>query len=191
MMCRILLAFTLVAAPASAQYFSAPPAVLVNGSTASAAQVMLDLNRIISDGNSAYAGVNAAIAAFTPLTVPTGMVLPFNLSACPGGWIESNGTSGTVNLQGYFPRIYNTGGGPYDFGHAQNVVQGDSYISHAHDIGGSPVTFLNFFTAHTSNTGGGYVTSIGSASGTSGANSGVYGSETRPVNIALLFCQKT
>lgn len=188
-----LLAFLLLStAPAQAQYFSSPPAVLVNGTTAYASQVMTDLNKIISDGNTQFSAIAALVAGYTPMSVPSGMVLPFNSQTCPSGWTESNGAAGTVDLRGYFPRVWNSGGGPYDAGRVRNSAQADSLQDHTHYLNGTFASSFNAQTQHVSNTSTPFVTSASTTGSVVGnPASGSSGSETRPANVALTFCQKT
>lgn len=116
--------------------------------------------------------------------VPAGAVMAFNLSACPVGWVASNGSGGTVDLRGYFVRGLDTGGG-VDPSRTLGSYQADQFQDHTHNI-----------TASNGVSGGTLVTQpLTSATGTvnfstTGPISGNHGSETRPKNVALLYCQK-
>lgn len=185
---RLIVPFLLmcfVPKPSVAQvvYFSAPPNVQVNGATISGAGVMGNFNRIISDGNTAYAAFLAAIAALSGAPTPAGAVVPFKLAACPTGWIPSDGTAGTVDLRGRF--IRGTTGSP-----AVGTVQADSFIAHSHIV---PGTFVNNMTFGSSffPTGAVFFAASANNMNTGNPTSGNAGSETRPKNVALLYCQKT
>lgn len=43
--------------------------------------------------------------------LPVGSIMPFNLAACPSGWIIADGTSGTPDLRGEFVRGLDNGRG--------------------------------------------------------------------------------
>lgn len=81
------------------------PYIFANGTTADATQVNADLAQIVNNVNS-----NAVPLSSAGL-VPAGAVEAFNLGSCPSGWIASDGTSGTVDMRGYFVRGLDTGGG--------------------------------------------------------------------------------
>ncbi len=176
-----------VVSPVEAQvvYYSSPPYTLANGTTADATQVMANYNRIISDGNTAYTAFVAEIAAIGGVATPSGAVAPFNLSSCPTGWIPSNGSNGTNDLRGYFVA---ESVGDIAYG---TVVQ-DQIIDHQHELSGN---FLigNGASSNFSNSNPQEYApnSPYNSVGVNNADSGNYGSETRPKNVALLYCQKT
>lgn len=166
-------------------YFTAPPFTLVNGAVIDATQVMGDFNRIVSDGNTAYANFLAQIASLSGTPTPAGAVVPFNLSACPTGWVASNGSGGTVDLRGKFVRT--TTGSP-----AVGTVQADQIINHFHQVPGAFIGSLTISTLAITTSSSIFFTSAQGSAMTVGApNSGNHGSETRPKNVALLYCQKT
>jgi hypothetical protein len=181
-----LLALFLFVTPAGAQYFSSPPETLVNQTTTDATKMMTNFNRIVSDGNTTFNAFEAQIAAISGggAATPAGAVVPFNLSACPSGWISSDGTAGTRDMRAYFARA--TGGSP-----AVGTFQAGQFVDHTHTIIGTYVTgFPNGSSANANS--GGILRMSGAPSMTLGAPSGAnVGSETRPKNVALLFCQKT
>ena len=115
--------------------------------------------------------------------VPSKAVMAFNLSACPPGWSAANGSGGTVNLVGYFIRGLDTSGVVDPTPRTLGSIEAYAVQSHSHGYNApSSVGFIY---------GGG---STGGVTGQIGANtggpSGNVSTETRPVNVALLYCQK-
>jgi len=116
-------------------------------------------------------------------SVPAGAVMAFNLSACPSGWIPADGTSGTVDLRGYFVRGLNTSTTGIDPNRTLGSTQEDEFKSHVHsayigngtDFKGNPDSQWNYSV---------YMSSITTNTEPTG------GTETRPKNITLLYCQK-
>lgn len=165
-------------------YFSSPPFTLVNGSTTSGPAIMGNFNRVVSDGNTAYTNFLALISGLSGAPTPAGAVVPFNLSACPAGWIPSNGTAGTVDLRGKF--IRGTTGSP-----AVGTVQADLLLTHTHNVPGTLLSSATFSTTAFSNAPTTPISDGTGPANVSTAISGNFGSETRPKNVALLYCQKT
>ena len=138
--------------------------------------------------------------------VPTGTVVPFAAAVAPTGWVKCNGallsrttyaalfavigttfgvgdgstTFALPDMRGYFSRGWDDGRG-IDTGRTFGSIQADDFKSHGHTIyintnkgystGGTTWDFLGTYGAGTS---------TGAAGGT----------ETRPKNIALLYCIK-
>ncbi len=131
---------------------------------------------------------------------PDGLVAAFNLSACPTGWIAADGTNGTPDLRGAFAR------GMDDFGTAAGAAgrdpagtralanyQADAFQGHYHHAynysGAGGPGAARFFEVMAWSIGGQQVDNV------RGPRPGGYGSvrvdwETRPKNIALLFCMR-
>lgn len=138
-----------------------------------------------------------------------GEIRSFAMNACPGGWVAADGTNrsrtsfptlfaalgttwgtgdgsttfGTPDTRGNFLRGWDNGAG-VDAARAFASLQTDDLKSHTHPI-------------PESNTGGGagtstMVASAGPATGPfyTGATSATGGTETRPRNIAILYCLK-
>lgn len=165
--------------------FSPSPQILSNLIVPDANIMMTDYNQIIIDGNAAFNALQAAItAAGVVPAMPAGAVVPFNLAVCPSGWVSSDGTGGTVDMRGRFARI--TTGSP-----AVGTVQADQFLNHTHTVMASPpnVTVLSGGFNFTGGSGG-LASSFSSLSilDATGAN---IGTETRPQNIAFLYCQKS
>ena len=114
--------------------------------------------------------------------VPAGAVMAFNLSACPVGWVASNGSGGTVDLRGLFVRGLDSGAG-VDPGRTLGSYQADQFQDHTHTVDTSSGSAASAYISKTANAGG-------TAVSTSNPTSGNHGSETRPKNAALLYCQK-
>lgn len=116
---------------------------------------------------------------------PSGSVQAFNLASCPTGWIPSDGNSGTADLRGYFVRGLDTGG-TIDPARTLGSFQADSLKDHTHVLG-----IANTGTGGTSGLNG------SNSTGTNQIGSGTVeppnngGTETRPKNVALLYCQKS
>ena len=128
---------------------------------------------------------SAAGSGQAPNSVPSGAVMAFNLSACPVGWSAANGSGGTVNLVGYFIRGLDTAGAVDPTARSLGSVESHAVQNHTHSI--SPLSILA--------AGGSYLGagSIGYSPGSlavGGMATGNSSTETRPVNVALLYCQK-
>jgi len=135
------------------------------------------------------------------ILVPTGAIMCFYRSTAPAGWLECNGqsTSGYAalaaliganvpDLRGEFIRGWDNGRG-VDSGRVLGSAQADILKAHNHNVGA--------LTISASNTGQGVfnfyaVTSYGGGSSFNGyTTSSNGGTETRPRNIALMYCIKT
>lgn len=108
----------LVASSAQAQICSTSlPYTFVNGTVADGTQVNANFQAIIAcvNANAAKSGVNSDITALNALPagslVQSGQIAYFNMSSCPSGWTNSDGTSSTLDLRGYFIRSLNLGSG--------------------------------------------------------------------------------
>lgn len=140
---------------------------------------------------STKAYVDAQVVAAGPNLVPSGAVMAFYRSTPPTGWLECNGQStaaypnlvaiGVVtapDLRGQFVRGWDNNKGT-DPGRALGTSQDDAFESHVHAYGAYSNYGVGFQGPGTINAGFGYNTS---ATG---------GTETRPKNIALMYCIKT
>ncbi|MEI6480504.1 MAG: hypothetical protein WCO12_03230 [bacterium] len=127
---------------------------------------------------------------------PSGAVMAFYLSSCPSGWKAADGTNGTPDLRGYFVRGLGTNSDGTASG-ALGAKVADEYRSHSHSgVTGGIETHT--YSANDSKAQRGtadktVLISLGGA--VSYPQSTLYinpsgGSETRPKNIALLYCQK-
>ncbi len=140
------------------------------------------------------------------IAAPRNAVMAFYQAACPTGWVAADGTNGTPDLRGQFIRGLNNfssaagtrsdgnqdpDGGARTVGH----YQGNMFASHNH--GGGNHTHNIWGDIGWDFGGGGRLPSINSGGienwiGTEGANSTVIaaegGNETRPGNVALIFC---
>ena len=111
------------------------------------------------------------------IVAPTGAIMAFNLTACPTGWTIADGTQGTPDLQGQFIRGLDIRGN-VDPDRELGDKQLDSIPSHYHTI---PITSVkgdngaNGVQPSQPNTNGEVVYISG---------------ESRPKNIALLYCMK-
>lgn len=136
----------------------------------------------------AISGATITIGGAAGGLVPSGAVMAFNLSSCPTGWLNANGTAVSLDLRGQFVRGLDQGAG-VDPGRTLGSFQIDMLTSHIHQYtqpngvtnassgGGTPVVQ----GGNTTNTGGAVII----------AGSTAIGPETRPKNVALLYCVKS
>ena len=111
--------------------------------------------------------------------VPPMAVMAFNGSSCPAGWAECDGSQGTTDLRGMFIRGWDHGAG-VDPAREVGSFQDDELESHDHTY----TRYGQLTTAYgnpAASTWLGVTTSTTSATG---------GSETRPKNVALIYCMK-
>ncbi|MDD2565326.1 MAG: hypothetical protein PHZ26_00785 [Candidatus Gracilibacteria bacterium] len=137
------------------------------------------------------------------VTVPTGGVMAFNGTGCPTGWIPANGNSipmvgGGINaldLRGTFVRgmnsfengdnLISTGSGDPDGLRTLGSYQTDEFKNHSHSLYTRIGTMGHTAGVYPSSGDLGTMTDQGfNAVRVNG------GTETRPRNIALLYCVK-
>jgi microcystin-dependent protein len=157
----------------------------------------------VADGAITQAKLNSSV-----VLVPAGAVMPFAMNSAPAGWLAADGSAvsrstyaalfsaiGTTygvgdgsttfalpDLRGYFVR----GSGTNSDGTAAGTFgtkQADDLKSHTHTYG----DVRNSFTSQFVNAGG---TGMDGAVDTSRTTGATGGTETRPKNIALLYCIK-
>lgn len=129
-------------------------------------------------------------------SVPAGAVMAFNLETCPAGWVLADGNNGTKDLRGYFIRGSGTNSDGTASG-AFGLKQADDFKSHDHSDG-TRGTSLEFDWFGTPGGGTSFLApkqtdsfwSIGDGQGPWGQVLPQGGTETRPKNIALTYCQK-
>jgi hypothetical protein len=170
---------------AGATPFSQPPVILPKTVVPSAADMMTNYNRIISDGNTAFAAYQTAINNATGASAPSGVVVPFNLSSCPTGWLASDGTHGTVDLRGSFVRLWQQSGSFLGTFSPMSLQD--------HTVGFGVTAGFGAGTNSTKFSGGGVSTygAVSSFGGVGTSASGNFGIETVPKHIPLLYCQKS
>jgi microcystin-dependent protein len=145
--------------------------------------------------------ITTSDVAFANSLLPTGAVMAFAMDSAPAGWQEANGTlkgTGGVyaalfaaigytyggsgdqfrlpDLRGYFVR----GSGTNSDGTASGTFgakQQDEFKAHTHTVGKG-------------NIGGGSFVQNGPSTGDTLATGSTGGDETRPKNIAMLYCIK-
>jgi len=118
-------------------------------------------------------------------TAPSGAVMAFNLEECPSGWLLADGTNivagveGPLDLRGAFIRGFGGDQNGRDVERDVGSYQEDEFESHSHKYyapSGVP----------------GNAGATGSVNGAPYVNTGsTGGSETRPKNVALIYCVKT
>jgi hypothetical protein len=180
LMCVLLC--VLLCGSAQAQYFSTPPNTLLNYQLSDANTVMQNFNQIIADGNTTFNNFETQIAAIPGGGIPAKAIMPFNLVACPTGWVTADGTGGTPDMRGYFVKA--TG--------ATIGVKTDTstFIDHFHVVIGDFITGLQIVTYPSATGPKQVLSSLQSYTPILGLTSGG-ATETRPKNIALLFCMKS
>lgn len=124
--------------------------------------------------------------------VPTGAVMAFDLTACPTGWSEYTAARGRF-LRGIDNGAGNDPGGT----RAPGNTQGDDLRSHNHGV--TPLDIYNTAAFQINDNSGDFLVSTDNAApGGNGTlrpnryyteNSG--GAETRPKNVAVLYCRKS
>jgi len=119
-------------------------------------------------------------------SIPAGAIMAFNLSTCPTGWIAANGTSGTPDLRWEFIRWLDNGRW-VDSGRTLGSWQVDMFKSHNHwlhlDWNTPSDAFLRFWTPSST----WWMADMAWAHSNTMST---WWTETRPRNIALLYCQK-
>lgn len=110
--------------------------------------------------------------------VPTGAVMAFALTTCPAGWSEY------TPARGRFLRGIDNGAGNDPSGtRTVGNVQADALKSHTHAV------YTDNSTLYVVGTGGKRAASEGDALPDESGSAG--GAETRPKNVAVLFCRKS
>ncbi len=130
------------------------------------------------DGN--FAELQDQIDVNAAASVPSGAVMAFNLAACPAGWRAADGTLGTPDLRDMFVR------GKSD-GRALGSFQEDAIGTHAHNF----VEQAN--SCNSKDNGADHSNGFCRSGGRfdkARVTSPTGGAETRPVNVALLYCVK-
>jgi microcystin-dependent protein len=166
----------------------------------------------IADGAVTSAKLNSSV-----ILVPTGAVMPFAMNSAPSGWLAANGA--TVSRSVYsalftaIGTIYGTGDGSTTFtlpdlrgyfvrgagtnadgvaGGAFGVKQADSIVAHTHNDATytftSAAAVTNAYSVFASAGFVNGVTGTNPARAVNAPHNG--GTETRPYNIAMLYCIK-
>lgn len=170
--------------------FSPSPVNLSAYSTIPPAEApMADFNQIIADGNTAFTNLQTQITNFSGGgSVPSNAIVAFWAVACPTGWVAADGTGGTPDMRGYFASIGLAGS-------ISGTHIADTLFPHQHNFGPMPLfaTTFNTNTMAFPSTGSiAYSNSVTTGGGTIGnATTGNFGTETRPKNVALLYCMKS
>ncbi len=117
-------------------------------------------------------------------SVPAGFIGSFNLSTCPTGWTAANGTNGTPDLRWEFVRGLDSGRW-IDSGRTLGTWQGDEFKNHSHTYSSMQNEYGGWSAQVIDNYSFSWYT------GWNTRTSWLTGwAETRPRNVALLYCQK-
>jgi hypothetical protein len=145
-----------------------------------------------------YSGTGWTSAAGS---APTGAVMAFNLDACPSGWLLADGTNGTPDLRGVFVRGLDSGKG---IDPSRTLATFQDYATASPQRGTAPDTTVSGYSyssphrygfARRTNAGENRTTT-GPDTVDSGTQPDIVSwstgdSETRPKNVALLYCIKS
>jgi len=169
-----------------AQDFGAMPYNFVAGTPADASQAMANFQALVNGGNAAGAAIATALAA--KQLVPTGTYMYFFLASCPTGWTRPT----AYDLK--FVRGLDNGAGRDTTGTSLGGFESNAVQDHPHAGGGSYVSSVNRpnfqLGGGTSNFPIINLINSGANPPTGAANSGNHGTETRPMDMPLLLCQK-
>ncbi len=139
-------------------------------------------------GASAYCdqdGNNCGSVGGSGGGIPVGAIMAFDLTACPDGWVTADGTAGTIDARGVFLRGLDKGANKDVDGlnRAVGSYQADQFKNHSHTY-----SFENVTQAIRHGDSGNMTAAYSSVpANTSSAG----GNETRPKNVAVLYCQKS
>lgn len=176
-----------------------------DGSRSMTGELLLAFNAVNALGAVTKQQMDAAVAS----VIAPGALQAFAMSSAPSGWLKANGAAisrstyatlfaaiGTTfgagdgsttfnlpDLRGEFVRGWDDGRG-VDSGRGFGTAQADEFEAHYHDVRTNSAT-------GSGTGGGGYFISdagVGAMERTRATPSG--GSETRPRNVALLYCIK-
>ena len=115
-------------------------------------------------------------------SIPAGGVMAFNLSDCPTGWSKANGTANALDLRWEFIRGLDDSRW-VDSGRVLASSQGDSFAAHNHDLKWYGSTWASSKSRY-------QFWSLGQSNDANHYSSTEWGTETRPRNVALLYCVK-
>jgi len=109
--------------------------------------------------------------------VPSGAIMAFDLTSCPSGWTEYTAARGRF-LRG----IDNGAGNDPDGTRAPGATQEDELKAHTHTYFQSYDKNAQYASTNTED---------GNKGGVTGSSGSTGGTETRPKNVAVLFCRKS
>jgi len=172
---------------AQAQDFGAMPYNFVAGTPADASQAMANFQALVNGGNAAGAAIATALAA--KQLVPSGAYLYFFLASCPAGWTRPT----AYDLK--FVRGLDNGAGRDTTGTSLGGFEANADQDHSHSATINYVSTLNMVN-YQDNTASAFPRPLSSLNLsppnplTGTAASGNAGTETRPMDMPLLLCQK-
>ncbi|MEF2175320.1 MAG: hypothetical protein V3575_02510 [Candidatus Absconditabacteria bacterium] len=117
---------------------------------------------------------------------PSGAIVAFNLTTCPAGRKEANGIDSALDLRGVFLRGLDNGKG-IDNGRELGTYQEDEFKSHNHEIGDANTAAQGEMYGYTRAPRIDYGLMPQESPKTMTFKGG---SETRPKNVAVLYCIK-
>ena len=127
--------------------------------------------------------------------VPTWAVMAFNLASCPSWWITADGTSWTPDLRWTFIRWINWNVNSRDVSRTLWDYQVDDFKAHKHTEAYSSQINAGWAYVGAWGSSGVSSTSYSLSQTTAAVGPNQYvsttgGTETRPKNVALLYCVK-
>jgi hypothetical protein len=137
---------------------------------------------------------NIVVTGSSGSSVPSGAILGFALTSCPTGWVNANGSGGTINMVGAVARGYDPTNTRDPNGSGQSIgsFEAPMFLTHTM-LSPASGNFIVWVGA-----GGNVITGSGSnnalqsgATSQTGAPSVGAGNETRSASTILLYCQKS
>ncbi len=131
--------------------------------------------------------------------VPTGSIVAFAASSCPNGWSEYTASRGRFlrgidNGAGLDPSGTRVPGGQQadtlqDHGHKNNYTTNSSYDGYGNAGHGWNSNFATAYREGTSDVNPPFIQGVSTYAPTGATGAPRVSSETRPVNVAVTFCQ--
>lgn len=123
-------------------------------------------------------------------SVPIGAVVAFSLVSCPAGWVNANGSGGTMNMVGAVARGYDPTNTRDPNGSAQSIGSFETPMFLTHTMGApSGGNYLSFVGSGGSVITGSGTNNVGQSTATGTPSIGA-GNETRAASTIALYCQK-
>jgi len=140
-----------------------------------------------SNPSTDYQVSNKKYVDDTVVSVPSWAIMPFNLASCPTGWSEADGTWWTPDLRWTFVRWKNGDANGRDVARGLASYQSDDFKSHNHRLNNAITQAMQT----SASAWGLYAPMVGASTVDNWPTTISTGwTETRPKNVALLYCVK-